>query len=182
MNRGVDNNPLLYYTGLVMMINLIEKTLLEPHSIDPRYEDSPFRNIKLMDARTKGKRYELITEDVLSKLGYDIQPPENVQHDRIVNGAKVEIKGSTLRKNLNDFTFLQIRPKDDYEYLVFTMCYPEELVIMYMDKSTVMENINNGSFMKQHGGNKRDSGTYCYYGTKETLSKLGAKTIDQLQI
>jgi hypothetical protein len=159
------------------MIDLIEDTLLEPHTIDPRYEDSPFRNIKLMDAKTKGKRYEQITECVLTKLGHTVTPPQNTQHDRIVDGIKVEIKGSTLRKNLNDFTFLQIRPDDDYDELIFTLCYPHELYIYKMDKATVRANIESKTFSKQHGGKGRSSGTYCYYGTKETLEEIGAVRI-----
>jgi len=160
-----------------MMIDLIEDTLLEPHTIDPRYEDSPFRHIKLMDAKTKGKRYEQITECVLTKLGYEVAPPQNTQHDRIVNGNKIEIKGSTLNKGVDFFSFLQIRPNDDYETLYFTLCYPNDLKIYTMDKATVLANIENGTFRKQHGGKARNSGTYCYYGTSETLEEIGATQI-----
>ena len=34
--------------------------------------------------------------------------------------------------------------------------------------------IKDGKMKKQHGGNKAESGTFCYYGNRETLAALGA--------
>ena len=44
--------------------------------------------------------------NVLTKLGYTVQKAENSDHDRIINGVKVEIKGSTLAKNKKTFSVL----------------------------------------------------------------------------
>ena len=128
-----------------------------------------------MHAKQKGKRYEEITECVVRKLGHIVSKPINTDHDRIIDGFKVEIKGSTLNKNTDNFSFLQIRPDQDYDKLYFTMCYPNELVIMEMSKEQVLKNIQNGIFKKQHGGNKAESRTYLYYGNRESLSNIGAK-------
>ena len=94
-----------------------------------------------------------------------------------MNSEKHEIKGSTLAKGTSNFSFLQIRTSQDYDKLLFAMFYPEELVIMQMKKKDVMSNIQSGVFKKQHGGNKGDSGTYCYYGNKETLLLIGGEII-----
>jgi len=159
------------------LIEMIDPKLLEPEDRDTRYDNSPFKHIKAMGAKQKGKYYELITENVLSKLGYSVRKPENTEHDRIFNNIKTEIKGSTLNKNTDHFSFLQIRPSQDYAQLMFTMCYPDKLIIMKMDKEIVLQNIQNGTFKKQHGGNKADSGTYMYYGEQKSLSMIGAVVV-----
>ena len=124
--------------------------------------------------KQKGKRYELITADVYSKLGYKVTKPENTDHDRIINDIKVEVKGSTLNKGKDFFSFLQIRPAQDYAKVAFAMFYPQELVIMELTKDQVKQAIKDGHMKKQHGGNKAESGTFCYYGNRETLAALGA--------
>jgi len=159
------------------LIEMISEELLQPEDRDTRYDKSVFKHIKSMGAKQKGKYYELITEDVMKKLGYNVENPKSTEYDRIIDGVKTEIKGSTLNKGTDVFSFLQIRPDQDYEELVFSMFYPDKLVIMKMDKELTLKHINDNKFKKQHGGNKGNSGTYCYYGNEETLLKLGAKKI-----
>jgi hypothetical protein len=151
--------------------------LLEAESEDSRYANSPFRHLKQMHAKQKGKRYEKITECVIRKLGHTVSKPTNTDHDRIIDGLKVEIKGSTLNKNTEHFSFLQIRPSQDYDKMYFSMFYPDKLVIVEMNKDKIIENIKLRNFKKQHGGNKADSGTYLYYGNLESLTNIGAKVV-----
>lgn len=159
------------------MLDLVDPALLKEEQEDARYEKSPFRQLKKLLPKQKGGRYENITECVMRKLGYTVEKPLSTDHDRIINGKKVEIKGSTLNKNTDHFSFLQIRPDQDYESMYFVMFYPNELVIMEMTKDVVLENIRNGKFKKQHGGNKAQSGTYLYYGNRESLLDLGATLV-----
>lgn len=158
-------------------MTLVDENMIRPDELDPRYVGSPFQHLKVMHAKQKGKRFEMITSDVCQKLGHKVEKPTNTDHDRIIDGIKSEIKGSTLAKGTDHFSFLQIRPDQDYERMIFSMFYPNELVLMEMDKQTIRKCIDDGVFKKQHGGNKANSGTYCYYGNKETLSKLGATII-----
>ena len=159
------------------LIKSVDAKYLNIDVSDPRYENSIFRSLKELPPKQKGKYFELIVSDVLEKIGFDVKPPINTDHDRIVNSEKHEIKGSTLAKGTSNFSFLQIRTSQDYDKLLFAMFYPEELVIMQMKKKDVMSNIQSGVFKKQHGGNKGDSGTYCYYGNKETLLLIGGEII-----
>ena len=46
-------------------IDLIDPKLLTEEAEDERYINSPFRNLKNLHAKQKGKRYEEITEQVL---------------------------------------------------------------------------------------------------------------------
>lgn len=159
------------------LLKFVDAELLVEEQEDPRYANSPFRYIKRLQAKQKGKRYEAITRSVMKKLGFNIQSPESSDHDMLVDGERVEIKGSTLNKGTDRFSFLQIRPDQEYDKMYFTMCYPDELVIMEMDKATILENIRLKHFKKQHGGNKANSRTYLYYGNKETLEQIGATFI-----
>ena len=156
------------------LVGLIDSTLLQPEAEDPRYVNSPFRNLKPLHAKQKGKRFEMIVADVYKKLGHGVRKAENTDHDRIVDGYKNEIKGATLVKGKQIFSFLQIRPDQDYEKMTFAMFYPDDLVMMEMNKAQIKKCIADGIFKKQHGGNKANSGTFCYYGNKETLTELGA--------
>lgn len=160
------------------LIDLIDEELLAEEEMDERYIDSPFYFLKGMHAKQKGKRYEKITECVLQKLGYEVSKPTSTEYDRIVDGQRCEIKGSTLNKGKDVFSFLQIRPDQEYDAMIFTMCYPQELVMMEMTKKQILANIKNGTFKKQHGGNKAESRTFMYYGNKETLAELGAVIIE----
>ena len=155
-------------------IDLIDKNLLVVGKPDSRYDNSPFVNLKSMTPKQKGCRYELITECVLKKLGHTVEKPKSSDYDRIVNGNRCEIKGSMLNKNTNNFSFLQIRPDQTYDKIIFSMFYPNDCVIMEMPKTLVIENIEKGIFKKQHGGNKANSRTFMYYGNKETLRHIGA--------
>ena len=159
-------------------ISTIDKTLLMPEVVDVRYANSPFVNLKTMGPKQKGKRYEKITEFVLTSMGYNVARSKSTDYDRIVDGLKCEIKGSMLNKNVDVFSFLQIRPKQDYDKIIFTMLYPNEIVIMEMSKEDILINIDKGIFKKQHGGNKAKSETYMYYGNKDTLLQIGAKVIN----
>lgn len=158
-------------------LDFIDPCLLKDEPEDPRYVDSPFRKLKKLHAKQKGSRYEKISEQVLVGLGKTVLPPTNTDHDRIVDNVKVEIKGSTLNKNSDNFSFLQIRPDQDYDVMYFCMFYPYKFVIMSMTKDIIIQNIENGNFSKQHGGKKAESRTFCYYGNKITLKEIGAVQI-----
>lgn len=156
------------------LIDLINPNYLTEEVFDPRYENSIFCNLKKMSPKPKGARMEMIVRDILTHMGYTVESPTSTDHDVIASGHKYEIKGSTLAKNTINFSFLQIRPEQDYESLIFTMFYPDELVMMVMDKPTIIKNIEKGIFKSQHGGKKGNSKTYVYYGNKETLQEIGA--------
>ena len=158
-------------------IDIMDDSLLETIKKDVRYENSKFKNLRYLPPRTKGSIFEKIGKDLFHKLGYSLKRPVSTDHDIIVNGQKVEIKGSTLVMNKNVFSFLQIRPDQDYEKIVFILAYPKELKMVEMDKKNILNNIENGIFRKQHGGKKSNSGTFCYYGNYETLLSIGGTPV-----
>lgn len=159
------------------LIDLIDDSLLNDSEADKRYIGSKFEKIRYLHPKIKGSRFEKITKNVLEKIGLTVYKPKSTDHDMIVNQEKIEVKGSTLIMNKNQFTFLQIRPDQDYDKILFVMAYPKELKIIEMDKNTTIENIENGTFRPQHGGKKGNSRTFCYYGNYESLLKIGGKPL-----
>ena len=171
--------------------DLINGDFLIPANLDPRWLNSKFISIKQLDAKVKGKRLEEITSFILNHLDYLVEPSTNTDHDIILDGKKTELKGSTLINGEEDkFSFLQIRPSQDYEQVVFTLVYPEKLELWVLDKESIKTNILEGQkpenkirarrkkgdpkkinkFIKpQHGGNDGNSGTYCFHGHPKTL-------------
>lgn len=115
----------------------------------------------------------------MAKLGFDVKPSDSTEHDIVVDSRKLEIKGSTLAKGTNNFSFLQIRPSQDYDGILFALFYPDKLEMLVMEKEDVVKYCNDGTFTKQHLGNGSASGTFLYYGNAESLKMLGAKDINE---
>lgn len=150
--------------------HLIDTELLTEDIIDPRWESSPYYKLKLMKAKQAGSRYEKIAKNILEKLGHNVEKPTSTDHDCIVDGKKMELKGSMVNKGTDDrFSFLQIRPAQDYEVIGFLCIYFDRVEFHTMTKDEVLAKIEQGVFGKQHGGNKANSGTYCYNGAIENL-------------
>ena len=140
--------------------------LLAGTEVDSRWANGPFMGLKLMPAKAKGKRFEQIAQAVLETRGHRVERPLTSDHDRRVDGRKYEIKGSTITKGSDSvFSFLQIRPAQDYEYLLLETFWFDGTIKYYrIPKSDVVAFVELGVFKKQHGGNKAESGTYCYNG------------------
>jgi hypothetical protein len=151
-----------------MLIKLPQQ-LLEDVDIDIRWTSGPFMGLKLLPPKAKGKRFEQISHSVFEQRGMLVEKPETSDHDRIVNSEKFEIKGSTITKGTDGmFSFLQIRPAQDYQYLVLAAFHFDGTIKYYkMSKSTILEFIAARIFKPQHGGNAGNSGTFCYNGTLE---------------
>ena len=67
--------------------------VINNRDIDP-YSDSSFKPIKDLSSKRKGRFFEVLTEEYCENLGFQISKPKNSDHDTIINGKKVEIKGS----------------------------------------------------------------------------------------
>lgn len=134
--------------------------------VDSRWRDGPFYNLKMLSAKTKGKRFEEIAEFCFSARGLNVEKAISTDHDRIVSGEKFEVKGSTITKNSDDrFSFLQIRPDQDYQFLILeTFWFDGKICFYKIPKKEVMIMIEANLLKKQHGGSKSNSRTYCYNG------------------
>jgi len=142
-------------------------SLLEEDSIDKRWLNSPFKNLKRMGAKQKGKRFELIVKNLLK--GDNRTHTDNDMVLTEENIGSHEIKGSTVTKGYDDrFSFLQIRPQQVYDFLTLACFYFDGRIDIYsIPKSDVNRMIHDNIFKKQHEGKRGSGATYCYNGSMD---------------
>lgn len=159
-------------------MGLVEEALC----VDP-YINSPFKPLKSLASRTKGAAFERIIADALTNQGHDVKPPQTTQYDRLVDGKRIEIKGSFLWGNRGYFRWQQIRANQEYDYILFLSFYPDRLEVHYATKETAVKHLSsadeNGNYPhNQHGGMSQDSGTYYMQGVAEDFSWLTPLTAE----
>lgn len=136
--------------------------------VDP-YQDSEFLVYKQMSSKKKGKYFELIVEEFLRNKGCIVSKSLNSDHDRVVNGKKLEIKGSLLWGTGTHFRWQQIRTNQDYDIICFVAIYPDKIELFGSTKEIVKEKLEiqdeQGNWIyNQHGGKKVNSGTFVIDG------------------
>lgn len=144
----------------------LSEDLLGVGAIDSRWLSGPFQHLKALAPRTKGSKMEKIAEAILQQCGHLVSKATSTDNDRVVNGHKVEIKGSTITNGSDDcFSFLQIRPAQDYDFLILeTFWFDGTVKFHRIPKAEVHQLVANRTFIPQHGGNKGNSGTFSYNG------------------
>jgi hypothetical protein len=150
----------------------IEYTL-EANAHDPRWNNSLFKELKFMQTKEKGTKMEILYQTLMEGDGHLVEKAPITHYDRIVNGVKVEIKGSTITKGSNNkFTFCQIRPDQEYDFLVFMTFWFDNTVMMHtIPKEDVLKFIKDKTFTKQHGGKSGKSGTFMYNKSIDRFAK-----------
>tara|TARA_B100001029_G_scaffold178793_1_gene186342 strand:+ start:852 stop:1403 length:552 start_codon:yes stop_codon:yes gene_type:complete len=141
--------------------------VIHNRDIDP-YADSSFKPIKDLSSKRKGRFFEVLTEEYCENLGFIIDKPKNSDHDSIINGKKVEIKGSfrwVVDGELKHYRWQQIRPSQDYEVMIFLAIDPNNIRFYGANKKEVADFVtvrdSDGNYpYNQHGGMTVNSGTY----------------------
>lgn len=149
----------------------LPSNLLEEDAIDERWMNSPFKNLKRMGAKQKGKRFELIVKHLLNGDNRN-----HTDNDMVLTEEKIgshEIKGSTVTKGYDDhFSFLQIRPQQVYDFLTLACFYFDGRIQIYtIPKSDVNQMIQDSILKKQHEGKRGAGATYCYNGSMLVFQK-----------
>tara|TARA_B100001996_G_scaffold307384_1_gene248751 strand:- start:143 stop:655 length:513 start_codon:yes stop_codon:yes gene_type:complete len=152
-------------------------TLALQDAIKCPYADSPYKVYKGMSSKKKGKYFEMIVAEYLTILGYTVKRSKSSDYDRIVNGKKVEIKGSMLWGTGTQFRWQQIRPHQSYDLVVFLAMYPDRLEFYSSEKNELRDLVttqdNQGNFVyNQHGGKTVNSGTYKLDGFPEDYTSI----------
>ena len=146
--------------------------IINNRDIDP-YADSQFKPIKDMTSKRKGRFFELLTEEYVDReLKMTVSKPKNTEHDTVINGKKVEIKGSfrwVVDGELKHYRWQQIRPSQDYEYIVFLALDPNKCRFYCGSKQEISDFVSiqdsNGNYpYNQHGGVGVNSGTFMIQG------------------
>lgn len=146
----------------------LPEEFLAPAEIDPAWFDGPFANLKQRPAISKGKLFEQIAENLIKQKFPELIMSKRQCSDYDINlwGWRVEIKGSTTTKGSTDsYSFLQIRPDQEYDQLMLVTFAGDGTVEFYLiAKPDLMSLIDQGIFGAQHGGKKGNSGILSYNG------------------
>lgn len=149
--------------------------------------DIIFQNYHKLGQKQKGTLGEYFVERLMDMSGYDVSPPTHTDHDKIINGLKVEIKTSLAisdkEKIIKDkFMFNHIAIKKDWDRLLFCCVNPDpswgnmhtrrndklpykRLRVYFMDKCDFVDYMSNTSdseniFKHQQGGKSGDNDDY----------------------
>lgn len=115
------------------------------------WNGSPFEWLKsIPSSRTRGKAFEDLLAGWCADRGMTVAPSPDSQADRIIDGVRVEVKGSTLWQN-GGYKFQQIRDQN-YRIIVCLGISPFDAHCWAIPKATVMRWWQEGRISSQHGG------------------------------
>jgi hypothetical protein len=142
--------------------------IIKDKSLDS-YVDSAFLPLKNMSSRKKGKYFERIAKEYLLNLGFVISKASSTDNDFIVEGIKVEVKGSFLWEGNKGFKFQQIRTNQNYDVIIFISIFPDKIEFHACSKDSSKKNLEvqdkDGNWIyNQHGGKKNNSGAFYIFG------------------
>ncbi len=116
--------------------------------LDSRWTGSPFEWILGETSRRRGKIGEQLTEHWCRSQGLSVQTPTDTDCDLLVEGARLEVKFSTLWKN-GSFVFQQIRDQE-YDLLVCLGIKPFDAHLWAIPKQVLQSEPE--AVRPQHGG------------------------------
>jgi len=147
------------------------------------YKESPFLPLKNLSSSSKGANLEKLVTELLLQKGYTVTSRSNKGHDRVINGKKVEIKGSLLWGTGTHFRWQQIRTGQDYDILCCVAVYPDKVELYAASKEDCkkyleVQNEKGEWLYNQHGGKKTNSGAFWMNGFPQDFPWL--KDIEDL--
>jgi hypothetical protein len=114
------------------------------------WSGSPFYWIKGRPSRQIGTIGEALVAGWTASKGFDVTRPSNSDHDRKIEGLKVEVKFSTLWTDHKIFKFQQIRDQD-YEFCFLLGLSPFDAQAWFVPKAELAYN-RPPALAPQHGG------------------------------
>ena len=146
MDFGQISDP--HVETLVRFSNEIRDVYRKKEAI---WKHSPFRWIVTRPSATKGKIAEMLVSKFFAENGYVVEKSGDRQADRVIAGARVEIKMSSLWES-RIYKFQQIRDQN-YALLVCLGISPLEAHCWVIPKKVLMDGRNKLEGLGgQHGG------------------------------
>lgn len=117
-----------------------------------RWDDSPFKWVLSLPSRTKGAIGEKLIQEFFRDNGFEVlRPVKGTDHDRVINGHRVEIKMSTLWSDGDQYVFQQIR-NQEYDVCLCVGISPSKIHCWLIPKEQLVT--DKEGFGPQHGGSK----------------------------
>lgn len=111
---------------------------------------SPFKWILSIPSRSKGSYGELFVAELFRANGFDVKRPlSGSDHDRVINGHRIEIKMSTRWAENGQYKFQQIRDQK-YDFVLCLGISPKEAHCWLIPKAEV--HLDREGVTNQHGG------------------------------
>ncbi len=118
-------------------------------SEDP-WAQSPFRWLTLIPSRSKGAYGEKFVSELFRLNDFDVKRPmSGSDHDRVINGHRIEIKLSTLWAINGSYKFQQIRDQK-YDFLLCLGLSPNSASCWVIPKHRISLELEGVTH--QHGG------------------------------
>jgi hypothetical protein len=148
----------------VNAIALNSSTLQERPNGANFWKDSPYESFYTMSSPVaKGSRGERLAAEIMETLDHDILRKKNGKlarlagnsrdHDIVVDGHRVEVKLSlTWGKEVDQFTWQQIRSLQEYDRIIFVGINPNEAKMWWATKKDLEDNLFGRHIFRQHGG------------------------------
>lgn len=114
------------------------------------WRGSPFYWIKNRPSRQIGRIGEALVAGWAAANDFDVQRPLSSEHDRRIEGLKVEVKFSTLWTDKEIFKFQQLRDQD-YDYAFLLGVSPFDAQAWFVPKAELAED-RPPALVPQHGG------------------------------
>lgn len=121
-----------------------------------RWTGSPFEWILHRPSRQRGKIGEQLIAGWCAARGFDVIHSPDSDADRIIEGARIEIKMSTEWEN-GQYVFQQLRDQN-YKFLVCLGISPFDAQVWIIEK----KNIPFNKLKHQHGGDERGRDTWWF--------------------
>ena len=135
---------------LVEIANRLEYRYIDDSNI---WDGSPFEWLKGgLASRRKGVAFEELVSEWCVAKGLHVTKSPDSDADRIIDGLRAEIKGSTLWKG-SAYTFQQIRDQN-YDIVVCLGISPFDAHCWVMLKDDIMALRDEGLISPQHGGSR----------------------------
>lgn len=142
--------------------------------------NSPFAWIRERQSRQRGTIVEKLVSAWCAAKGFDVTKSPDTEADRIIEGKRIEIKGSTLWKT-GVYKFQQIR-NQNYEYVFALGISPFDAHAWIIPKELLMKQPDG--VKPQHGGaSGRDTWWLsCRPGEYEWMKRYGGTLRDVRKI
>ena len=124
-------------------------------------EDSPFAWLAPWPSpKTKGEIFESVVHRWCEEMGFTVTRTGDSDADRVIEGKRCEIKGSTLWKD-GRYRFQQVRDQN-YDSMVCLGVSPFGAHCWVIPKSAILAARKSGDIRPQHGGQAgRDTGWFA---------------------